>query len=175
MAWTPTYNKTSVDKLLLDCVKGSGDQQAAGNKTFTRLTRLEGGFYTRRHIVSGTATAGSFVVGSLLRFASGPPGYAVTLPSPSAHPSGRIAIHLQHSPVTIATQSGVFAGMGGGASTQTLTIATHSAYPELISDGDNWLLIAQGLQGPDGATGPQGATGPAGPAGATGATGSKEP
>ena len=33
--------------------------------------------------------------------------------------------------------------MGGGAATQTLTIATHSAYPELISDGDNWLLIAR--------------------------------
>ena len=119
------YNKTSVDNLLLDYAKMSRDQQAPGNKTLTGLTRLEGGFYTRRHIASDTATVGSFVVGSLLPFMSGPPGYVVTLPSPSAHLGGRIAIRLQHSPVTIATPSGVFAGIGGGASTQTLTIVTH--------------------------------------------------
>ena len=31
--------------------------------------------------------------------------------------------------------------MGSGASTQTLTVEAHGAYPELISDGDNWLLL----------------------------------
>ena len=116
------YNKTSVDNLLLDYVKTTTDQTAAGNKTFSGMTRLEGGVYTRRHIVSNTTTLGSFVVGSLLRFISGPPGYSVTLPSPSAHPGGRIAIHLQQSGVNILTPDGAFAGMGAGT-TQTLTIA----------------------------------------------------
>jgi autotransporter-associated beta strand protein len=31
--------------MLLDYVKRSGDQTAAGNKTFTGMTRLEGGVY----------------------------------------------------------------------------------------------------------------------------------
>jgi len=136
--------------MLADYVKRTGDQSAAGNKTLTGMTRLEGGVYTRRHIVSNTTVVGNFVVGSLLRFISGPPNHTVTLPSPSVHPGGRIAVHLQFSPVNIATPDGVVAGMGGGTSTQTLTIATNGAYPELISDGDNWLLAAQGLQGPPG-------------------------
>ena len=97
------YNKTSVDNLLVDYVKRTGDQSAAGNKTFSGMTRLEGGFYSRRHIVSNSATLNSFVVGSLLRFISGPPNYTMMLPSPSAHPGGRIAIHLQFSPVVVAT------------------------------------------------------------------------
>ena len=114
----------------------SGDESVAGNKTLTGLTRLEGGVYTRRHIISNTTTVSTFVLGSLLRLASGPVGYTVTIPPPSAHAGGRIAIRLQQSGVNIFTPSGVFAGMGDGAATQTLTIATHSAYPELILAAD---------------------------------------
>ena len=136
---TIRQNGTTLDSRF---ILKSGDESVAGNKTLTGLTRLEGGVYTRRHIVSNTTTVSTFVLGSLLRLASGPAGYTVTIPSPSAHPGGRIAIHLQQSGVNILTPSGVFAGMGDGAAMQTLTIATHSAFPELISDGDNWLLCA---------------------------------
>ena len=100
------YKKTSIDNMLLDYFKRSGGQSASGNKTFTGLTRLDGGMYTRRHIVSKTTTLGNFVLGSLMRFASGPPGYTVTIPSPSAHPGGRITLHLQQSGVNIPTPSG---------------------------------------------------------------------
>ena len=48
------YNRTSIDALLLDYVRRSGGPSASGNKTFTGLTRLDGGVYTRRHIVSNT-------------------------------------------------------------------------------------------------------------------------
>ena len=55
------YNKTLIDNMRLADVKRSGGQSTSGNKTFTGLTRLDGGVHTRRHIVSNTTTVGNFV------------------------------------------------------------------------------------------------------------------
>ena len=118
---TIRQNGTTLDSRFM---RKSEDESAAGNKTFTGLTRLEGGVYTRRHIVSNTTTVSNFVLGSLLRFASGPAGYTVTIPSPSAHPAPRIEIPLQHSGYHIFTPPGVFSVLGDGPAPQTLIHAT---------------------------------------------------
>ena len=57
---TIRQNGTTLDSRFM---RKSEDESAAGNKTFTGLTRLEGGVHTRRNIVSNTTTVSNSVLG----------------------------------------------------------------------------------------------------------------